>query len=1568
MSRRRKRQEHQSKCTTSAPTSEPTTLVHDIASVQFSLLSSEEARRMSVVEVTKTALMERNAPRIGGVNDTRLGTIHHATCGTCRNPLHSCPGHFGHIELAEPVFHPLHVDTALKLLRTVCFWCSACHTDIAKVSRAGGNTLTLAAAAGKNIAKCGACGGAVPSYSRVGIVITATFSPTELEEMPEGERVIASAPFTAARARLILKFIPDRTLLELGMRPSHSRPEDMILEVIPVPPTCVRPSVGVDNGSRSRGHDDLTLKLQDILKVNHNIRQAATPDAKARLSDLLQVHVCLYYDKDARPAGLQKIRNDPSLASSMLPRTTACKSLTQRLKGKRGRVRGNLMGKRTNSAARTVITPDAEMDMDMLGVPRYIMRHQTIPETVTSFNIRELKCRIQNGPDNDRGAHSVQNGSDRDATTSLWPLSDELRHDVASRLRVGDIVHRNLKPMDIVIFNRQPSLHRESMMGHRAVPVEGMTFQLSVPCTTPYNADFDGDEMNLHVPQSYAARAEVASLMMVTNRILSAQSGKPCMGSVQDTVVGSYLLTRQDVFFDRATFFQLSMAIHYPKKNACDVIPAILKPQVLYSGMQLFSCMLSADLNLTRSRGDCDTSDGLLDTESTIRITKGIMHSGRACKNAVGTSRNGIIHRICLDISNEVARQFISDNQRLVAAYLCKRGFSVGIGDCMVPANALNAITTTIDRVEAHYGIAMGATRHSSLTDSDEEAILDYTTRAFSEVGRIVGGSMSKNNAIDDMWSSGSKGSSLNLTQIVGLVGQTTVSGGRVHPSHKGGRTLPSFPADSTAMLASGWCRNSYMKGLTPGEFFQHAKGGREGLVDTSVKTAYTGYIQRRLSKLMEAVLVLYDGTVRTSHGKHVISFHHGGNGLSSQYLESSNISDIVVPEKEMRERYVHEEFEEIAVRLRTQQRYLQRHSVGFDAHSDTVVTPLNQNITRRIISTKRGASAKRLSAASCVSELDGFMRRLCEALRTTRKATLGIEFILVAAIGTCPVLYAENLAAVFEDANRRCIRSIVPAGEPVGAVAATSVGEPCTQMTLNTFHTAGVRKEGSISNMEQGVGQFKSLIDVSTVGFDAPVLLFLHPYLSHSSYLAQRVCNSIVRTRICDIVAEPPEVIRANTRDTRDLWIRRLCAVFPNDPDDIDPARIHAPVPDLVAENTIRVVLDRTKCDAADITIDVVADAVRDTLSNTDFEVMQSEACMKTWVIRVVVTNLNTMITRGGAEIDENHAAYALHVSDTLRALQTHLMEVIVKGVGSVKSAHVVKVRNRFIISTEGGDATQMMALDCIDPLRSHSWDPSAVAKTLGIVAARAVLRFRICKVLKDSGANVNWRHPDLLVRCMTYRGILVPVSRHGMARSDHYPPLMRASFEEPVDVFRRAAVDAKVDFCDGVSPAIMLGRAPPLGTGIVHLVHAPKATAFLGKRRKVEKETPEEARAKVLWNYQKDPDTILDELLASETQEKSREAREARETPPARDHANTVRTPDSPRHVPESPPYVPESPPYVPGSPPYAPPSPLSLTRAEHPTSAKPGFVPRSPVRITFPPYQFRPRSPRRLPNVTV
>ncbi|MFB6108932.1 MAG: DNA-directed RNA polymerase subunit A', partial [Haloplanus sp.] len=668
--------------------------------------------------------------------------------------------------------------------------------------------------------------------------------------------------------------IPDEDIEVLGIDPARSRPEWMILTVLPVPPVTARPSITLDNGQRSE--DDLTHKLVDIIRINQRFmenREAGAPQLIIEdLWELLQYHVTTFIDNEISGTPPARHRSGRPL-----------KTLSQRLKGKEGRFRGSLSGKRVNFSARTVISPDPTLSLNEVGVPERVAREMTQTLNVTERNVEEARQYVANGPEGHPGANYVRRPDGR-----RLKVTEKNCEELATKVEEGWEVNRHLVDGDIVIFNRQPSLHRMSIMAHEVVVMPYKTFRLNTTVCPPYNADFDGDEMNMHALQNEEARAEARVLMRVQEQILSPRFGENIIGAIQDHISGTYLLTHEDPHFSE------TQALDLLRATSVDELP---EPdgeedgEPYWTGRTAFSELLPDDLNLefTSSAGD------------TVVIEDGQLVSGTIDEDAVGAFGGEIVDTLTKVYSETRARVFINEVAALAMRAIMHFGFSLGIDDESIPDDANEMVDEAIENaysrieelIDTYEAGELESLPGRTIDETLEMKIMQTLGKARDSAGEIAEDHFSDDNPAVIMARSGARGSMLNLTQMAGCVGQQAVRGERINRGYED-RTLSHYRKDDLSAEAHGFVENSYRGGLTPREFFFHAMGGREGLVDTAVRTSKSGYLQRRLINALSELEAQYDGTVRDTSDT-IVQFEFGEDGTSPVKVSSTEEHDIDV-------------------------------------------------------------------------------------------------------------------------------------------------------------------------------------------------------------------------------------------------------------------------------------------------------------------------------------------------------------------------------------------------------------------------------------------------------------------------------------------------------------------------------------------------------------------------------------------------------------------------------------------------------------------------------------------------
>lgn len=682
-------------------------------------------------------------------------------------------------------------------------------------------------------------------------------------------------------------------------------PVDLLLSTLVVPPVCVRPrGVTTTAGGPQVREDDLTILLNEIIVISDAMKDGTNDTAKyVEHWETLQARVVRLLDSAMPGYPLHQ-------------RTADVKAFAQRLKGKHGRFRGNLSGKRVDFSGRSVISPDPNLDIDELAVPIHVARVLTYPQRVFAHNVDQLRRLVRNGPNIHPGAVTVFLAKENSRRSLAYARDREV---LAARLSVGDIVERHVLNGDVMLFNRQPSLHRISMMAHRARVLPFRTFRFNECCCAPYNADFDGDEMNVHLVQTEEARAEAEQLMLAANHIVTAKNGEPILSATQDFLTAAYLVTSRDAFFDRSQFTQ--MVSHFLGASTVYElpIPALLKPAELWTGKQLIEVIVrpspdsGALLTLEakarffsnrscyggrHARAKVKHDD---EAEGFVAFLDSHYLSGRLDKKLLGGgAKDGLFARLYALSGGRYTARVMTRIAQFTSRYLQNYGFSLGLGD-VSPTPSLNqkknvVLTASFAKCEALIREAkagrLAPLPGMSVRQTLEAKLNGELSKVRDECGTAAVETLDPRfNAPLIMVQSGSKGSALNTAQMMACVGQQTVNGRRITNAFQS-RSLPHFCRFAETPAARGFVANSFYSGLTPVEFFFHTMAGREGLVDTAVKTAETGYIYRRLSKAMENLCVQYDGSVRVAHPLHgstVVQLRYGDDGMDPWLMEGND-------------------------------------------------------------------------------------------------------------------------------------------------------------------------------------------------------------------------------------------------------------------------------------------------------------------------------------------------------------------------------------------------------------------------------------------------------------------------------------------------------------------------------------------------------------------------------------------------------------------------------------------------------------------------------------------------------
>jgi len=1457
----------------------------NIIGVQFSIMSPEEIKNRSVVEVTKHETYDKDTPVIKGLFDIRMGSTEmNKVCGTCHQNNIMCPGHFGHIELASPVYHYHFISIIHKILKCVCLQCSKLLIDkdsplvknlMKKPNKVRWNDLyTLS----QKINRCGqqtedGCGAKKPDKLKLNGVdgIQAVWSSLELEN-PDAKNQMLKVD----QVKKIFEKITDEDINILGFSDTWCRPEWLICSVLPVPPPSVRPSV--KQGDSQRMDDDITHKLCDIVKCNNTLRQKIEVNNRPEVINdwikVLQYHIATLVDNEL-----------PGVAQSVHRSGRPLKAIRQRLKGKEGRIRSNLMGKRVDFSGRSVITPDPNIDLDELGVPFAIAKNLTYPEICNDYNKEKLLNLLSNGYNTYPGIKSIDKKNGIKLSITQFNIND-------ITIENGDVVHRHLQDGDWVLFNRQPSLHRMSMMGHRVRVMKGHTFRLNVSVTPPYNADFDGDEMNMHAPQSIASVSELINICSVNQNIISPRENKPIITIVQDTLLGINKLTKGEIIYYKSPsqdsyYFSNNTNIYPIKKTSDGKISSSVvessyftknqmmnlicnlstfdgtipdhsnqisindKDILLWSGKDIISYIIPDIINLKMNNNSYDTLKNEL--LNTVHIKNGKLISGGLDKGVFEKTSKGLIHTIYNDLGPQRTNDFINDLQKIVSYFLIIEGFSVGIGDMIADETTNKKIKEVIkdnkikiDDVmqEVHLNIFENYSGQSN-NDYFESKVNGLLNNTLNLTGSIGLENLDQKNRATNMVNCGSKGKPTNIAQMLACLGQQNVDGKRI-PYGYIDRTLPHYYKYDDSSEARGFVENSFISGQTPQEYFFHAMGGREGLIDTACKTSETGYIQRKLMKSMEDLRVNYDYSVRNSSGC-IVQFIYGDDGMDGMKVESQPLIIMDKNTEELTKIFLFNKRtawtkllkKETIVKMKKDKDFMKELEASFYKIlsykeylfvNKSLETNVNFPVHLKRITSNICSKSKKLSDISPL-EILSKNNELKLKLKVNNTFKNNAIICMLIDIHFHPKILIDDYKIQFEEyeillttVEQLYEFSKISPGEMVGAVAAQSIGEPATQMTLNTFHYAGV---SSKSNVTRGIPRLKELLGVTKNLKSPSAKIYLKSNFSEfeNRGKAQFVKNKLEHTVMKDIIIkneiyfDPKNNIYETNieEDYEFLKIYKEFLILENG-DDFEYEE--------TAPWIIRFVFNKELMMEKGIIMEDIAFALMN-YDSDKINFIYSDDNSKDLIGRI---SLNASLI--GKEDDLINGLYdQTEIISIFKNIQEDILNnIVIKGIENVsniviseemvslKKDNEIITKKQWILETDGTNLYDIFNSEYVDFENTVSNDVIEIYNILGIEAARQSLTEEVTNVMNDA-SYINNRHISILIDIMTNKGVLTPINRQGINRGD-VGPLAKCSFEDTTDQLIKAGLFGEKDKLQGVSSNIMMGQTIKAGTGFCSLL----------------------------------------------------------------------------------------------------------------------------------------------------
>ena len=1456
--------------------------VATVTSVHFGVLSPERMRQLSVCEIYRPIGSQTLE---GTLMDKRLGPIDKGVdCPICKEGYKKCAGHYGHIELPYPIITPQFYQTIIKIANLYCHKCSSFLypkyeegteniTDIYKnilmrkgISRQQYVTTKLAK---KNI--CYRCEAVQPSFikdkdSVLGVAKKfVTGKKTEAVQQQQ-------FPVSNFEIYNMFKRISDEEASLFGFNPKLTRPDWLLMVVILVPPTAMRPSVSSDSGKVSA--DDLVHKMNEIIKTINMIRavekEQVSGSALLKNYELLQYHVTTYIDNNITTVKKATHRSGRPI-----------KAIRQRIGGKEGRFRSGLMGKRVDLSGRTVITPNPDLSIDQLGLPKEIAMNLPYPELVTKYNINHLTELVHRGADNYPGAKSVLLKGKKYSLASVAFKTEESRKE-RLKLSYGDTVYRHLMDGDWVLFNRQPTLHRMGMMGHRVKIHDGRSFQFNPTVCKPYAADFDGDEMNIHVPISAQTVAEIRFIASVPTQIVSPQKHEPIIGFVQDSILGCYKLSKEGTEISIEKVMRLLSRI----RNYTGKIPEPAGQNAggaYWTAQQIITMILPF---ITYDNGS-------------VSIKGGIMNKGIINKKIVGATKNSIFHAVWNDLGSLATRDLMDELSALANQWLLITGFSCGVDDCETTVEQREHINNIIAvyigisnelialikqgifinskkfrEIISKYEVE-GITSKEDLTTISKVADLNMQNltvelernliiiadacRSKVEVFMVSTKGVTSNNRIKIMADAGSKGDSKNLQDFIGILALQTIESKWITNDFYR-RPSPHVPKDTLSLFHHGFVQNSYSTGLSSDEYYNHAAAGRDGVISKGIKTAETGYIQRKFTKALESVHSSFDGTIRNENGL-IVQFIYGNDGFDATYHEHQKIKFLSMDRytllstykfvKEESSHYMtetddtaEESSEQEINQIIEYQMYLKEKIFKGKKLPDTVLCPVNfARLTETVAYKFANTGKTNLTCTYVVLQVQKLREKIAVDLPTVNekfgvnyRSTILFNSLLATNVYsrklindyryTCEAL-DYLLALIYE----KFLRALLNPKENVGIISSQSLGEPTSQLSLSAIHKLGGTASAELLS---GVPRLKEILSISKNTKTPSLNITINEkYITLEKFssvkeaieekyrLTEKIASKILHTTFKHIVTKASiiyDVDGKTIKEDQDI----INSYYKIDKNMKYPE-----------EGTwiIRFEFDREVMAERYITMIDISQILNDILSDANL----SEGSKN----MVWVSNDNSKILLSRITISHD-SSFDKNPLSKLKTIQQLILNSTIKGIEGITKCNVITTKRDIVlesgevittfddekyskykdqyehldytITTLGSNLKLISNLPEVDSYNTISNNIWEMYEIYGIECARACLINELNMIMDQQG--VASRHTELLVSLMTNASILTSIDRYGLSKSDS-SVLARSSFEEAVSQITKATLFSESDLMQSVSSTLMFAQLAKSATG---------------------------------------------------------------------------------------------------------------------------------------------------------
>ena len=830
-----------------------------LKNICFSIYDKETFAKKKVCDVVNP---NRNLDLLYSLEDPRTGTIENfKPCGTCDKSTEDCTGHFSRINVGFNFIHPLYRSIVVMVLQSICHCCNKLllkkpailEKDL--LSKKGFNRL-------KEFAK--ESDGKECMNPKCGVVMK--FKPAEANDnakrfisyyTKKGNELSEKKQMNVDRVLSRLKAISDEDLKTLGFKYVH--PKNFIMDYIPVIPITDRPP-GITE-SEKKDHS-LTYAYNDILsKYLESKHHISLDDQEECYEKIINIYHALIVNKKNEPTTYTRNQQE------------AIEAIKDMINCKEGMIRNNLLAKRCDFTGRSVLGPNESLNFGYLALP-IDMETITIPEVITHYNYKRIIELAREG--------RIEFICPKKGKLAGRRIKfDYIKH--KDKLSIGDRVERMTENEDVLTFNRAPTLQPQSMLGFKVKIQDKKTVGVHLSSTKGLNADFDGDEGNTHQIQTPEAQTEARLIMNVENNIISYSNSTPEAALVINSVVAAFLLSDDDVILEKSEFekglefINSRLNSDYIKENY-STLNSRLEDLNPYSGKALISVLFPKDFWYQK-----------FDEKNQVFISGGVLRKGRLKDNHIGSTSYSIISSLHKEYGSKVATNFISAANFLFNWYVFRIGFTLSFKDITLREHTENFKQKREEIINSTNKILLDFNKNKPFTLTEIEERNREITKTFdnakNRIYKVASDMLDYSNSIFVMVDSGAKGSKAKALEIVGSKAVISVQGSLPEKTMTGKkRWLTTFSINDNRLQSRGFAINSYYEGLDVDAYFAECQSGREGLIDTAVKTAKVGYMQRKMVKAQEDLIINYDGSIRNQKDV-IFQFSYGPNFKTNEMV-----------------------------------------------------------------------------------------------------------------------------------------------------------------------------------------------------------------------------------------------------------------------------------------------------------------------------------------------------------------------------------------------------------------------------------------------------------------------------------------------------------------------------------------------------------------------------------------------------------------------------------------------------------------------------------------------------------